>query len=147
MSQTLPYHQEGDYGFTNDVNLLRAAEQFRDAAAADGWSIMPTYGSEDISRASSLERDGFKMLVLTRNNSAVGHVKKYEAVIHLWGPDRLAVETPEFYDFNELKRRTRICASCEAEDVDTERYSFAGRCCSACLPKMRAIAEQPGWCD
>lgn len=147
MGNTLPYHQEGDYGFTNDVNLLRATEQFRDAATADGWSIKPTYGSEDVSRASSLERDGFKMMILTRDNSDRGEGKKFEAAVHIWGPDRLAIETPQFYDFNELKRLTRVCSSCKAEDVDTQRYSFAGRCCSACLPKMRAATEQPGWCD
>lgn len=147
MSEPLPYRQEGDFGFTNKVELLRAAEQFRDAAKSDGWEMRATYGSESIERASTLERDGWSMMVLTRNNESEGRGKKYEAAVHIWAPDRLAVEVPEFYDFAELRRRTRVCSHCKTQDVDTQRYSFAGRCCEVCLPKMRAATEQPGWCD
>ncbi len=28
---------------------------------------------------------------------------------------------------------------------EQQRYSFAGRCCPECLPKMREKYEQPGW--
>jgi hypothetical protein len=147
IEQRQPYRKEGEYGFTNDVNRLRGAEQFRDDAAADGWLKEPTYGHESVDRASRLTRDGFVIQVLTRDNSAEGRGKKFEAAVHMWGPDDLAVDPPEFYDFAEIKRRTRICSACKAEDVETQRYSFAGRCCEACLPKMRAATEYPGWCD
>lgn len=146
-SERVPYIQEGEYGFTNNEDRLKGAQQFRDDAERDGWVKTATYGSESIERTSSLSRDGFKMMVLTRDNSADGRGKKYEAAVHLWGPDRLSIPTPRFYDFNELVRLTRVCTKCKAEDVETERYSFAGRCCSACLPKMKAATEQPGWCD
>jgi hypothetical protein len=143
----VPYIQEGEYGFTNNEDRLRGAQQFRDDAERDGWVKTPTYGTESVERASSLSKDGFKMLILTRDNSADGRGKKYEATVNIWAPDRLSVNTPQFYDFNELVRRTRVCSKCNAKDVDTERYSFAGRCCSACLPAMRTATEQPGWCD
>lgn len=41
MSELLPYRREGDFGFTNDLNLLKA-EQFRDAAKSDGWEMRAT---------------------------------------------------------------------------------------------------------
>ena len=147
MIEVFPYRQEGDFGFTTDARLLKAAEQFRDAASADGWGMRATYGSESIDRASTLWRGRWSMMILTRNNESDGRGKKYEASVHIWAHDRLAVEVPEFYDFAELQRRTRVCSNCKAEDVETQRFSFAGRCCEACLPKMRAATEQPGWCD
>jgi len=41
-------------------------EQWRDAAVADGWSIKPTYQSEVVEQAASLERDGFHAQVIAR---------------------------------------------------------------------------------
>jgi hypothetical protein len=137
-----------DFGFTNDDAKLHAAEAFRDAAAADGWSIRPTYGSEGIDRASSLARDGFKMSILTRNNSdRKGGKWKHEAQVSIWGPDGLAIVPPDTYDFAEISARTRRCGYCKANDVETERVGFAGRCCAKCLPNMRAKIETPGWCN
>jgi hypothetical protein len=134
-----------DFGFTNDTARLRAAEAFRDAAADDGWSINPTYGSEGIERASKLEREGFKMLILTRDNSDKKGNWKHEAKVSIWGPDGLAIKPPETYDFAEIKARTRRCLYCKAENVDTQRVGFAGRCCEKCLPEQRAKIETPGW--
>lgn len=135
-----------DFGFTNDSAKLKAAEDYRDAAAADGWKIRPTYGSsESAGRASSLDREGFKMMALTRDNSGNGGKWKYEVQISLWGPDGLAIAPPEIYDFAEIRARTRRCGYCKDEDVDTERVGFAGRCCGKCLPAMRTKIETPGW--
>lgn len=135
-----------DFGFTNDDARLRAAEAYRDAAAADGWSIRPTYNSEDIKRASTLGREGFVMQVLTRDNSEKKG-KWHEAQISIWGPDGLAIHPPTTYDFAKIKALTRHCNYCKADDVDTERVGFAGRCCAKCLPEQRARIEKPGWCD
>jgi hypothetical protein len=134
-----------DFGFTNDDARLHAAKAYRDAAAADGWSIRSTYGSEDIDRAATLNRESFIMQVLTRDNSEKKGKWKYEAQISIWGPDGLAINPPGIYDFAEIKARTRRCLYCKAEDVDTERVGFAGRCCANCLPTMRAKIETPGW--
>jgi hypothetical protein len=134
-----------DFGFTNNDARLRAAEAFRDAATADGWSMRATYGSEPIERASTLTRDGYTMQVLTRDNSEKKGKWKHEAQISIWGPDGLAINPPEIYDFAKLKSLTRHCNYCKTDDVDTQRVGFAGRCCAACLPAMRAKIETPGW--
>lgn len=136
-----------DFGFTNDSAKLKAAQDYRDAAAADGWAIRPTYGSESMDRASTLTRDRFVMQALTRDNSEKGGKWKHEAQISIWGPDGLAIRPPETYDFAEISARTRRCLYCKAEDVETERVGFAGRCCAKCLPAMRAKIETPGWTD
>ncbi len=136
-----------DFGFTNDQGRLDAARAFRDAAAADGWSIAPTYGaSESVERAASLERDGFKMMVMART-SGEGAKWRYEAKISIWGPDGLAIKPPNEYDFSAIAASLRRCNYCPATDVDTQRVGFAGRCCEACLPEQRKRVEYPGWTD
>jgi hypothetical protein len=145
-NEKLPYTPVGDFGFTNSADHIESVRQFRDAAAADGWSIEGTYEpSESIDRASRLTRDGFVMQIITRDNIGKGGSKHFEASVHIWGPDGLAITPPNFYDFKEMVARTRRCSACKAEDVDTVRYSFAGRCCNACLPEMRMRHEKPGW--
>lgn len=142
----LPYRPAGQFGFSNLEEHLESARQYRDAAAEDGWSIRGTYEpSEPVDRAARLTRDGFVMQVITRDNSGQEYQKRYEASVHIWGPDGLAVAPPEFYDFAEIVARTRCCASCGKSDVKTVRFSFAGRCCEACLPELRRVHEQPGW--
>jgi len=137
-----------DFGFTNDIARWQAVNAYRDAAATDGWSIRPTYGSESIERAASLERDGFKMMVLSRDNSDQKARKwKYEAQVSIWGPDGLAINPPATYDFAKIEALTRHCNYCKADDIETERVGFAGRCCAKCLPSMRAKIETPGWCN
>ena len=119
---------------------------FRDAAIADGWSHKPTYNSEDESRACSLEKDGWKMMIFTRTLSAAATCK-YDASISIWAPDGLAVNVPRIYDFQKLKDGETYCKTCGSSNVKTVRYSFAGRCCEKCLPAMRAKHEYKGWCD
>src|ERR1700675_3073414 len=102
-----------DFGFTNDDARLHAAQAFRDAAAADGWSMRSTYESESIDRASTLRRDGFTMQVLTRDNSEQKRKWKHEAQISIWGPDGLAIKPPSTYDFAEIMARTRRCGYCD----------------------------------
>ncbi len=136
-----------EFGFTNDATQLERVRQYVAAAVADGWEIQPTYASESVDRAARLKRDGFVMQALTRTHEPSQHRWLYEAKVHLWGPDGLALTPPEPYDFAEMLRRTRICSHCKAEDVETVRYGFAGRCCKPCLPEMRKRHEQPGWND
>ena len=48
---------------------------------------------------------------------------------------------------SQANMAVNICPVCK-ENVpfkDQRRYSFAGRCCMNCLPKMKAIYEKPGW--
>lgn len=113
-------------------------------AVADGWSIEPTYSQEPVERAARLRRDGFSVQALMRDNDRP-HGRTIETSIHVWGPDGLAVRPGLKYNFDQLRAGLRTCNSCRATDVPTRRYSFAGRCCEACLPAMRAKHEQGNW--
>lgn len=147
-----------DFGFTNDKNVYDEVVAFRDAAIADGWSHHATYQNEPEERASRLSKDGFTMRILTRSrdnevlNPAAGihrtmHGKwKYEARVSVWGRDGLGISLiGPVYDMARIKAGLRRCDACRAEDVDTQRYSFAGRCCAKCRPDMAAKYEKPGW--
>lgn len=133
----LPTIKHSQFGFTNDKAKFGAVFAFRDAAVADGWTIRPTYGEgESVDRASTLNRDGYVMMVLTRTHE--GPKWKYEADVSIWGPDGLAILPPPIYDMAEIKRRGRICLDCGAENVETARGGFAGRSCKACAPIQEA---------
>lgn len=136
-----------DFGFTNDIGRLDAANAYREAAIADGWSCTATYGNEPVERAASLVKGGFKMGILARDRRGEPSKWKAEVSIDIWGPDGLVVKPPDEYDWAKIQAGVRTCNSCGATNVDTQRYSFAGRCCAKCLPEMRRKHERPGWCD
>lgn len=48
---------------------------------------------------------------------------------------------------SKAKAVMNVCPVCgkSVPYKDQQRYSFAGRCCPECLPKMREKYEQPGW--
>ncbi len=128
---------------TARLAIIPHALAWRDAAVADGWSMRPTYQQESVERAWRLERDGFVVSGITRSPEAEGDMPTVS--IHIWGPDGLVIKAPGVYDFAALVAGTRTCAACGATDVDTQRFSFAGRCCAACRPEMARLHEQPGW--
>jgi hypothetical protein len=134
----------------NNIEAKEAADAYREAAVADGWSIRPTYDSEPVTSAASLDKEGFHMSILARINDLKRYpnVKNlYDIDISIWGPDSLAVEPPKQYYMEAIRKGLRFCGCCGKTDVDTVRYSFAGRCCKECQPNLRAIHEKPGWCD
>ncbi len=134
--------------FTEDA--YKRAVAWRDAALADGWISTATYGeSEADGRASTLTRDGFKASVITRLPKPTSHHPnpKHEGEVSVWGPDRLAVEPGQTYDWEHIKAGLRHCGRCNADDVETTRVAFADRACLPCLPKAREKYEQPGWCN
>lgn len=134
-----------DDGYTNDSARFAAAVAWREAAIADGWDAKPGYPNhEAMERVCHLSKDGYIVHVLTREK--VGKWA-YQASVNVWGPDGLAIKPPFVYDMAAITAGTRHCNYCNADDVDTERVGFAGRCCAACLPRQREIAERPGWCD
>ena len=138
-----------DFGFTKDPKQMQWAQDWRDAAIADGWSHEPTYNSEPEDRACQMSRDGFVAQILTRDIIKPAGKWLYEADVHVWAPDRLAIDVPrgEAYDWNVLVDRIRTCPACKRTDVDTVRVFFAGRCCADCASALREKMEQPGWCD
>ena len=125
--------------------LYDLAIQFRNAAVADGWEAKPTYENESIDRATSLTRDGFKMQIITRYDPKGKVGFKYVTSVNLWGPDRLAIKPTKEYSWKAIIAGLRTCNHCEASDVETFRYSFAGRACEECLPALKAEHERPGW--
>jgi hypothetical protein len=135
----------------NNIEHLQQVQKFRDDAVKDGWSIKPTYPPhESVESASSLSKDGFSMLILTRTHDLKLYPNVnnlYEVEISIWGPDRLAIEPPREYDMQKIIDGMRFCKHCWKIDVETVRYSFAGRCCKDCLPALKKKYEQPGWCD
>lgn len=135
-----------EFGFTNDQEDFRRVIIFRNAAVADGWICKPTYGEdENMLSAASLDKDGFHMSIISCEHEDTKW--KYEVNISIWGPDGLAIKVPEKYDFASIQAGLRTCNVCNATDVDTQRYSFAGRCCAACRPEMARKTEYPGWCN
>lgn len=121
---------------------------WRDAAVADGWTITPTYGREDVSRASTLARDGYKAMLLTREPIPGDRwATTQEYTLNLWCPRGIDIRPPAVYDWAKIVAGTRTCSVCGATDVDTQRVAFANRACAACAPALRKKMETPGWCD
>lgn len=132
---------------TDDPAVLQELRALVAAAVNDGWTIRRTYNAEPADRAATLEREGFKMMTVARE-PAPARGSRCEVALAVWGPDGLGLPEPQVYDsqtFEWMQRMVRTCPVCEAESVDTVRYAFAGRCCAACLPAMRAEHEKPGW--
>ena len=140
-----------EFGFTNNREQYEAAIAYRLAAMADGWKCLPTYGDhEPVERAAKLTREGFTMSIISRSSHDPDHqhpgpVWHYEANVHIWGPDGLAIAPPPAYDWNAIIASVRHCNYCNANDVDTKRVGFAGRCCDKCLPEQKKKLEFPGW--
>ncbi len=138
-------------GFTDDKTVYDQVIKFKQDAITDGWSARATYENhESIERACTLEKNGFTMMILSREGT--GTVRQpgkwqYEALVSIWGNDGLAITPPAAYDWQAIVRGMRHCNNCGKDDVATQRYSFAGRCCKDCLPEMRKEREYPGWTD
>lgn len=127
----------------------RAAEAYRAAALADGWTSEPLSAHEPEESWSKLTRDGFVMHVVARRphpptERLMGRAKP-EGAVSVWGPDRLGIKVGKVYSWDEIARGPRTCNECGATDVETFRFSFAGRAYAACIPEMRRVHERPGW--
>lgn len=110
--------------------------EWREAAMRDGWDAHPLYKNESIEQATKLTNGDWVAHVIDRET--------YQSV-SVWGPDRLQICVPANYNMLSLERRLRHCTVCDATNVDTQRYSFAGRCCAECRPEMARFYEFPGW--
>lgn len=135
-----------EFGFSNNVADLEAVREWVKAAVADGWSIEPTYQTEPQESAATLDKNGFRAMVLMRDRGE-NHDRRYryEAKVSAWGPDGLAINVPARYDFTLIEKAVRRCGQCGRENVDTQRVGFAGRVCAPCLPEARKKHEYPGW--
>ena len=117
-------------------------EQWRADAIADGWISRPTYGDhEDEARMASLTKNGWQAQVDNRPVRPNGYDERRVSV---WDAKGIVVIVEYPYSAESLQRGQRICQFCKATNVDTHRVSFAGRCCTACLPEQRKKLEYPG---
>lgn len=137
------------FGFTNDDAQIAAVRAWVAAAVADGWTIEPTYPCESVERAARLRRDGWLAQVVMRDmrTETKPGKWKYEAQVHVWGPDGLCVDPGAVYSWADLVAGLRVCDQCGGRDVDTKRVGFANRVCAVCVPAARKRIERPGWCD
>ena len=136
--------------FTDSKKIFDKTVAFKEAAIADGWEAESMYKNEDISQACALTRDGYHMQILTRDFESEPRPRlkprhRYECDVSIWGPDRLAIKPPEEYNSEMIIAGCTTCNLCGATDVETHRYSFAGRACDGCLPAAKAEHEKPGW--
>jgi hypothetical protein len=131
-----------DFGYTNDKQKWDAANAYREAAVNDGWEIEPTHAHEPITSCATLKKNDFVMMINTRTEQGKW---KYVASVHIWGPDKKAIEPGDIYNWNYIQNGLSRCNNCGVENVKIFQYSFAGRCCEACLPEMRKQHEYPGW--
>ena len=105
--------------------------EFEAALVADGWSRKVD------SNLCEYKRDGFVILVATL---------RHGLDISIWGDDSLAIEPPEVYSFDELKRLMTVCGECGVVGK-TVRLGFAGRVCPDCRKRLAPTVEYPGWCN
>ncbi len=124
------------------MNLQQVCE-WRDAAVADGWQMAPTGSNTPAEHRATLTKDGYIVLV---DSYAAGTywVKQDTADISIWGPDGLAIKTPEPYSMKDIIAGTKVCAEC-GKVGETVRVGFAGRVCPACRVKLAPKLEYPGW--
>lgn len=141
---------DSEWGHTDNPARIAAARAFREAMAADGWDCVAGDGGRGprtVEAYAHLRRDGWVAHVMA---DIYPPGKKWygQASVHIWAPDRLDIKPPDIYPgFEKLQALIRHCNYCDRDDVDTERVSFAGRCCAQCLSAERDRLEYPGWTE
>ena len=120
-------------------------KEFIKAMIADGWE----YDPELVHRVNAKTPQHWLQLQKEGWNACIFEVNEEGTFTRssVWGPDKLQIVIPEEYSMEAFIAALRTCMYCKATDVDTQRVSFAGRCCEKCLPKKRKELEYPGWCS
>lgn len=129
--------------------FVELCHEWRKAAEADGWVFTPTYGDhEPVEQAFRGERDGFVISGIARPGCDEGRdMSLPTASIHIWGPDRGAIDPPLVYDMAAIRAAADKCPECGTIGRQMVVVGFANRCCVACEPALRKAIEVPGWCD
>lgn len=102
----------------------RAIMAWRDAAAVDGWLVVPKMPGEHWSKACVLNREDFEALCVTRNDQA--------DTLTIWAPDGMQVPTPNPYDWEAVKAGVDKCMACGAKGISPQRLGDGGRVCPDC---------------
>jgi hypothetical protein len=129
------------------IEQQEAVKAWRDAAVADGWEIAPTYGNhEPVTSAASMTREGFKAMVLTRENLNPDLPKPIcKFNVSAWAPDGIAIRVKFPYNWENIKAEVTTCPVCNRTSIPTIRVGFANRSCDECAPELRKRIERPGW--
>jgi hypothetical protein len=120
---------------------------FRNDAIRDGWSIEPTYAGESENRSCTMKRDGYTMMIITRDSGDETNAYRYGSSVAIWGADGLGIEPSFPYNFKTIVDGTKKCDFCHATVEKTFRVAFANRSCKDCLPAAKAKLERAGWCS
>jgi ribosomal protein S27AE len=139
-------------GFNREAELKNRlagnvhVDKYREALAADGWAIEPTYSHEPATSAWRAKRGGFVMGGLCRppTDDTIPVPEVYG-----WCPKGIALSplSLAYPGFDAIAALARHCPVCGKDDVDTVRVAFANRACPDCAPGLRQKLETPGWCD
>lgn len=133
-----------DFGLTNDEDRYDLAVQYRIDAMNDGWLIQDPHKMNPLN-LENMTKDDFVMHVVHRKENF--DMWKYMVSINIWGPDKLSIIPPGVYNWELIKKGIDHCNLCHADPVQTQRYSFAGRCCINCIESARSTHEKPGWTE
>lgn len=127
--------------------LHESIEQWRKDAIADGWKAEPTYTTESIESSTSLFKDGFYALVVTRAPDS--HRKYWNCRLNIWGPDGCAIEERFYFPYRmgKLQHGLTSCEVCHTTGNKTVKVGFANRCCEHCAPNLRKKIEVGRWAD
>ena len=100
-----------------------------------------------------------KLLIYPGSSSESMRLMREEFVIHIydqpwlkggsvsaWGPDGLALELPEEYDWEAIQANINLCSMC-GKVGPTVSLGFASRVCKQCRIENVARVEYPGWCN
>ncbi|MEF8793998.1 hypothetical protein [Thiohalorhabdus sp.] len=102
--------------------------QWRDAAIADGWLVVPKVPGQDWEQACVLHREDFQALCVTRNEGT--------DTLTIWAPDGMQVPTPNPYDWEKVKDGVSTCLFCGATGIAPHLVGEGGRACKECLAKL-----------
>ena len=113
--------------------MFTKGNRWIESCTADGWQVLEVDG-----HFTKLFREGYIIHVYSK--SICGEA------VSAWGPDRLALELPEEYDWEIMQANVNLCSMCPRVGP-TMRLGFAGRVCLECRKANVARVEYPGWCN
>jgi len=113
--------------------MFTKGNRWIESCTADGWQVLEVDG-----HFTKLFREGYIMHVYSKS--------VFGKAVSAWGPDRLALELPEEYDWEVMQANVNLCSMCGLVGL-TMRLGFAGRVCLECRKANVARVEYPGWCS
>ena len=111
--------------------MFTKGNRWIESCTADGWQVLEVDG-----HFTKLFREGYIIHVYSK--SICGES------VSAWGPDQLALELPEEYDWETIQVNVNHCSECDYIG-HTVRLGFANRVCPECRVRLIDKYEYPGW--